>query len=63
MIGVTANPAPNGSAFNLSYLSYIELLNSEEVVNGPQIWQMDGTGTISNGTASGRQQYRSRSDS
>jgi hypothetical protein len=41
-IGVPTNPTPNGSAFNIQYAEY----------NGV-IWQMDGTGTISNGVASG----------
>jgi hypothetical protein len=42
IIGVPLNPAPNESAFNIQYAEY----------NGV-IWQMDGTGTIANGTASG----------
>ncbi len=39
-IGVPTNPVLNGSAFNIQYVE----------VGG---WQMDGTGTISNGVASG----------
>jgi hypothetical protein len=47
IIGVPTNPAPNGSTFNLSY-------EEDTPVNGVETtWQMDGTGTISNGTASG----------
>jgi hypothetical protein len=42
-IGVPTNPVPNGSVFNIQY--------AEEY--NDVIWQMDGTGTISNGTASG----------
>lgn len=46
-IGVPTNPAANGSAFNIEYAEYTP-------VNGVEtLWQMDGTGTISNGTASG----------
>jgi hypothetical protein len=42
-LGVPTNPAANGSVFNIQYA---------EEGNGV-IWQMDGTGTISDGTASG----------
>lgn len=44
MIGVSANPAPNGSTFNFMYLQNL-------TAHG--MWQIDGTGTINNGTASG----------
>jgi hypothetical protein len=42
-IGVPANPAPNGSTFNIQYAE----------ADNAIVWQMDGTGTINNGTASG----------
>jgi hypothetical protein len=46
MLGVPANPVTSGSAFNLLYM--------EVIADGTEgIWQIDGTGTISNGTASG----------
>jgi hypothetical protein len=44
IIGVPTNPTPNGSAFNIQY--------SEEE-GGNNSWQMDGSGTINNGTATG----------
>jgi hypothetical protein len=43
IIGIPVNPAPNGSAFNISY----------NELSGSTVWQMDGSGTIINGTASG----------
>lgn len=48
IIGVPANPVPNGSTFNISY----EEIEPNIVLSGGW-WLMDGTGTISNGTASG----------
>jgi hypothetical protein len=42
-IGVPTNPVPNGSTFNVQYA---------ESDNG-SVWQMDGTGAVNNGTASG----------
>ncbi|MGC2794643.1 MAG: hypothetical protein WA899_21680 [Candidatus Sulfotelmatobacter sp.] len=43
-IGVPANPAPNGSKFNIQYA---------EFGSASGTWQMDGTGTVNNGTATG----------
>ena len=43
-IGVPTNPTPNGSAFNIQYGEFHTTVGT---------WQMDGTGTINNGTASG----------
>jgi hypothetical protein len=43
-IGVPTNPTPNGSAFNIQYGEFHTTVGT---------WQMDGTGTISNGMASG----------
>jgi hypothetical protein len=42
-IGVPTNPAPNGSTFNIQYAE----------ADNATVWQMDGTGTVNNGTASG----------
>jgi hypothetical protein len=47
IIGVPTNPVPNGSAFNIQYAEV-----PDSPVNSVE-WQMDGTGTISNGAASG----------
>lgn len=43
-IGVPTNPVPNGSTFNIQYA---------ESDSSYGLWQMDGTGTVNNGTASG----------
>ena len=43
-IGVPTNPVPNGSTFNIQYA---------EFDSGYGVWQMDGTGTINGGVASG----------
>ncbi|MGB8113063.1 MAG: hypothetical protein WCF22_04790 [Candidatus Sulfotelmatobacter sp.] len=43
-IGVPTNPAPNGSTFNIQYGEFHTTIGT---------WQMDGTGTISNGVVSG----------
>lgn len=45
MMGVTANPAPNGSRFNFTFREGLTAASGE--------WQIDGTGTINNGTVSG----------
>ncbi len=43
IIGVQTNPVPNASTFNIQYAEQ----------DDSSLWQMDGTGTINNGTASG----------
>ena len=43
-IGVPTDPVPNGSTFNIQYA---------EFDSGYGVWQMDGTGTINGGVASG----------
>jgi hypothetical protein len=43
VIGVPTNPVPNASTFNVQYAEQ----------DDSSLWQMDGTGTINNGTASG----------
>ncbi len=46
-IGVPTNPVPNGSTFNIQYAE------ADGNATSPEYYQMDGTGTINNGTASG----------
>jgi hypothetical protein len=47
IIGVPTNPVPNASTFNIQFAEAID------ATSGETLWQMDGTGTITNGTASG----------
>lgn len=46
-LGVPTNPVPNGSTFNIQYAE------ADGDATSPEYYQMDGTGTINNGTASG----------